>query len=138
LPLERFELVNGWSIELSGDFTREAEPDGTAVLWNDETTIRATTETPADRGIREPASARDLLGDDLGEPHELPDGLLVAFGDEFEEDIEGAPAWSLPVEAARPNELISVLFHSHAPGLFAWVPAAAETLRHRDEDPVRS
>ena len=132
LPLERFELVNGWSIELSNDFTRELEPDGTVVLWNDETTIRATTETPADRGIREPASARELLGDEFGEPHELPDGTLVAFGDEFEEDIEGAPAWSLPVAAALDNELISILFHSHSPGQFAWVPAAAESIRPRE------
>ena len=135
MPLERFELVGAWSIELSEDFTREAEPDGTVVLWNDQTTIRATTETPADRGIREPASARDMLGDDLGEPHELPDGTLLAFGDEFEEDIDGAPAWSFPVEAARPNELLFLNFHSHSPGQFTWVPAAAETLRHQGDDP---
>jgi hypothetical protein len=131
LALARVELVDGWSIELEEGYSREVEPDGTVVLWNDETTIRATTEGPADRGLREPASAREMLGDELGEPHELSDGSLVAFGDEFEEDIEGSPAWSLPVAAARPNELISVLFHSHSPGQFAWVPAAAETLRHQ-------
>jgi hypothetical protein len=132
LALARVELVAGWSIELEGGYSREVESDGTVVLWNDETTIRATSEGPADRGLREPASASEMLGDELGEPHELPDGILVAFGDEFEEGIEGAPAWSLPVAAAHPNELISVLFHSHSPGQFAWVPAAVETLR-RDE-----
>jgi hypothetical protein len=132
MALARVELVAGWSIELEEDFCREVEADGTVVLWNDETTIRATTEAPADRGLHQPAGARELLGDDLGEPHELPDGILVAFGDEFEEDIEGAPAWSLPVAAARPNELISLLFRGHSPGQFAWVPAAAETLRHAE------
>jgi hypothetical protein len=130
LALARVELAAGWSIELEENYSREVEPDGTVVLWNDETTIRATTETPADRGLREPASARELLGDELGEPHDLPDGTLMAFGDEFEEDIDGAPAWGLSVAAARPNELLSLYFHSHMPGLFAWVPAAAETLQH--------
>jgi hypothetical protein len=130
LALARVELVAGWSIELEEGYSREVEPDGTVVLGNDETTIRATTEGPPDRGLREPASAREMLGDELGEPHELPAGFLVAFGDEFEEDIDGAPAWGLPVAAARPNELLSLYFHSHSPGQFAWVPAAAETLRH--------
>ena len=130
MALTRVELLGGWSIELEEDYSREVDPDGTVVLRNDQTRIQAEIEAPADRGIAEPATAREMLGDDLGEPQELPDGLLVAFGEEFEEDIEGAPAWSLPVAAARPNELISLVFHSHEAGLFAWVPAAAETLRY--------
>ena len=130
MALARVELVAGWSIELEEGYSREVGSEGTVVLSNDETTIRATTEAPADRGLREPASAGDMLGDDLGEPHELPDGTLVAVGEEFEEDIDGAPAWGLPVAAARPNELLSLYFHTHSPGLFAWVPAAAETLRY--------
>jgi hypothetical protein len=132
LALARVELVAGWSIELEEGYSREVESDGTVVLSNDETTIRATTERPADRGLREPATAGEMLGDDLGEPHELPDGTLVAVGEEFEEDIDGAPAWGLPVAASRPNELLSLYFHSHSPGLFAWVPAAAETITYRD------
>jgi hypothetical protein len=132
LALARMELVGGWSIELEEGYSREVEPEGTVVLWNDETTIRATIEGPADRGLREPASAREMLGDELGEPHELPEGMLVAVGDEFEEDIDGAPAWGLPVAAARPNELLSLYFHSHSPGFFAWVPAAAETIGYRE------
>jgi hypothetical protein len=131
MALARVELVAGWSIELEEGYSREVEADGTVVVWNDEATIRATTEGPADRGLREPASAGDMLGDDLSEPHELPDGTLVAVGEEFEEDIDGAPAWGLPVAAARSNELLSLYFHSHSPGLFAWVPAAAETITYR-------
>jgi hypothetical protein len=132
LALARVELLDGWSIELEEGYSREVELDGTVMLSNNETTIRTTTEGPADRGLREPASASDMLGDDLGEPHELPDGTLVAVGEEFEEDIDGAPAWGLPVAAARPNELLSLYFHSHSPGLFAWVPAAAETIAYRE------
>ena len=105
MALARVELVAGWSIELEEGYSRQVEPDGTVVLSDEETTIRATAEAPADRGLSEPASARDMLGDDLGEPHELPDGTLVAVGEEFEEDIDGAPAW---------------------------VPAAAETITYRD------
>ena len=132
MALARVELVAGWSIELEEGYSREVEPDGTVVVWSDETTIRATIEGPSDRGLREPASAGEMLGDDLGEPHELPDGTLVAVGDEFEEDIDGAPAWGLPVAAARPNELLSLYFHGHSPGLFAWVPAAAETIGYHE------
>ena len=132
MALARVELVAGWSIELEEGYSREVEPDGTVVLSNDDTTIRATTEGPADRGLGEAAGASEMLGEDLGEPHELSDGTLVAVGDEFEEDIDGAPAWGLAVAAARPNELLSLYFHSHAPGLFTWVPAAAETIAYGD------
>jgi hypothetical protein len=135
LALARVELLAGWSIELEGDYSREVEPDGAVVVWSEQETIRAMTVSVGSGPTGEPMSAREMLGEDLGEPQELPDGTLVVVGDEFEEDIEGAPAWSLPVTAARPNELLSLYFQSRSPGQFAWVPAAVKTLRQNVGDP---
>jgi hypothetical protein len=134
LALARVELLAGWSIELEGDYSREVEPDGAVVVWSEQETIRAMTVSVGSGPTGEPMSAREMLGEDLGEPQELPDGTLVVVGDEFEEDIEGAPAWSLPVTAARPNELLSLYFQSRSPGQFAWVPAAVKTLRQNGGD----
>ena len=135
MALARMELLAGWSIELEEGYSREVEADGAVVLWNERETIRAMTVSVGGGPTGEPMSAREMLGEELGEPEELPDGTLVVVGDEFEEDIEGAPAWSLPVTAARPNELLSLYFHSRSPGQFAWVPAAVETLRRNGGDP---
>jgi hypothetical protein len=135
LALARVELLAGWSIELEGDYSREVEPDGAVVVWSEQETIRAMTVSVGSGPTGEPMSAREMLGEDLGEPQELPDGTLVVVGDEFEEDIEGAPAWSLPVTAARSNELLSLYFQSRSPGQFAWVPAAVKTLRQNGGDP---
>jgi hypothetical protein len=130
VALVHVELPAGWSIELEEGYSREAEPDGAVVLWNERETIRAMTVSVGGGPTGEPMSAREMLGEELGEPQELPDGALVVIGDEFEEDIEGAPAWSVPVAVACPNELLSLYFQSRSPGQFAWVPAALETLRH--------
>ena len=60
MALVHVELPAGWSIELEEGYTREAEPDGAVVLWNERETIRAMTVSVGGGPTGEPMSAREI------------------------------------------------------------------------------